>query len=566
MWSKSLKSKLIFISIFLIAFCLIGSVYAEDNATDSNAETVDDINVSFSENVYKEDLGDIDVQMPENKSGNLRATINNVEIYNENVTGSVKVPISIPKRAFPIYVVNKITDHTTYRLNLFFNGLEIKSNNTLNVMNYPQNFTCPGFTDEILKDDKVAHASLFFPESANGGAEIYIDGEFAEKIMTHTFTFMNVTNFITLPLGNHTLGVRYLGDDYYRPFYKNFTFEVVDMLISIPKNMVLDHDDCISARILNNADGIVTIYVDNQPVFKDKLDSRGEFLHSMFYDITCGSHVIEFKYVSKNFTKSKRVDVNVTYTADIWGWSYQCGDENYLVITVPPDFDKNLIRIKINNRVITNFVIDDDGWIDIDLSTWGPGNYCATVDLLAGKKYYAMSLDYNFTIMPGELTIRNADVIYSQNGYVTVYINDDTAYERDVTLKIGKAVYKAKTDEDGVVIFKTTSLKPGKYTMTVSCGALKASKPVTVKHLVKLYSVKVKKSTKKVTLKVKLAKKLKNKIITFKFNGKVYLAKTNKNGIAKVTFKVKNLKAGKRISYQARYYNDVVKKSVVVKK
>lgn len=566
MWSKSLKSKLILVSIFLMAFCLIGSAYAQDNATDFDADIVDDIQVNFTEKVYKEDLGEIDVQIPENVSGNLKAKINNVEFYNENVTGSVKVPITIPKNAFPIYVVNRITDHTTYGIYLFFNGLEIKSNHTLTVMNYPQNFTSPGFASEILKDDEESYASLFFPESANGGAEIYIDGEFAEKVETRTFTFLNITNFITLPLGNHTVGIRYLGDDYYRPFYKNFTFEVVDMLISIPKNMVLDHDDCISARILNNTDGIVTIYVDNQPVLKDKLDSRGEFLHSMFDDVTCGSHLVEFSYVAGNFTKSKKVNVNVSYTADIWGWAYECGDDNYLVITVPYDFDKNKIKIKINGKEYKNFKMDDDGWIELDLSTYAAGNYTATVDLLEGKKYYAMSLSYNFTIKPGNLKIKDVNVIYSQKGKVQVYINGITPYERYLTLTIGKNSYKVRTDYDGVITFNTANLKPGKYSISVSCGALKSTKTLTVKHLVSLNTIKLKKSTKKVTLKVKLAKKLKNKIIKFKFNGKIYLAKTNKNGIAKVTFKVKNLKAGKKITYQASYVKDVVKKTVVVKK
>ena len=566
MWSKSLKSKLILVSIFLIAFCLVGSVHAEDNITDSDSEIVDDIQVNFTEKVYKEDLGEIDVQIPENVSGNLVAKINNVEFYNENVTGPVKVPITIPEKAFPIYVVNKITDHTAYGIYLFFNGLEIRSNHTLMVMNYERNFTSPGFASEILKGDEDSYVSLFFPESANGGAEIYIDGEFAEKVDTRTFTFLNLTNFITLPLGNHTVGIRYLGDDYYYPFYKNFTFEVVDMLISIPKNIVLDHDDCISAKILNNTDGIVTIYVDNQPVFKDKLDSRGEFLHSMFDDVTCASHLVEVKYVAANFTKSKKVNVNVSYTADIWGWSYQCGDDNYLVITVPHDFDKNRIKIKINGKECKNFKMDDDGWIELDLSTYAAGNYTAAVDLLEGEKYYAMSLSYNFTIKPGNLKIGDVNVIYSQKGKVQVYINDGTPYERKLTLTIGRTSYDVMTDYGGVITFSTANLKPGKYTISVSCGTLKSTKTLTVKHLVSLNAIKLKKSTKKVTLKAKLAKKLKNKVIKFKFNGKIYLAKTNKNGIAKVTFKVKNLKAGKKIAYQASYVKDVVKKTAVVKK
>lgn len=560
----SLKSKVVTFSILLLAFCLIGSVCAADNTTDG--EITDEIQVSFPEKVYKEDMGEIDVEIPENVSGNLKATINNVEFYNENVTGSVKVPISIPKGAFPIYVVNKITDHTTYGLYLFFNGLEIKSNHTLKVMNYPQNFTCPGFASEILKDDKEAYVSLFFPESANGGAEIYIDGEFSHMVNTSTFTFLNASKFTELALGNHSVGIKYLGDDYYLPFYKNFTFEVVDMLISIPKNMLLDHDDCISARILNNTDGIVTIYVDNQPVFKDKLDSRGEFLHSMFDDITCGSHLIEFRYVSSNFTKSKKVMTNVTYDLDIWGWGYWYGNENTIEIIVPHDFDKNAVKIKINGTEYKNFKIDNSGWIDLDISDLEPGNYTVYVDLLAGKKYYAMSQTYNFTVNPGNIRISNVNAIYSQNAQVKVYINDDLAYNRYVTLKVAGNTYKVKTDYNGIATLKTSNLKPGKYSITASLGKLKSTKTLTVKHLVSLNTLKIKKSAKKVTLKAKLAKKLKNKVIRFKFNGKTYMGITDSNGVAKVTFKVKNLKAGKKITYQASYVKDTVKKTVTVKK
>ena len=64
-------------------------------------------------------------------------------------------------------------------------------------------------------------------------------------------------------------------------------------------------------------------------------------------------------------------------------------------------------------------------------------------------------------------------------------------------------------------------------------------------------------------------KYLKNKKITFKFNGKKYTAKTNKKGVAKVTIKssvLKKLKIGKKVTYQATYSKDTVKKSVKVKK
>ena len=82
----------------------------------------------------------------------------------------------------------------------------------------------------------------------------------------------------------------------------------------------------------------------------------------------------------------------------------------------------------------------------------------------------------------------------------------------------------------------------------------------------------MKKSAKRLTLYVKLTKGkalLKNKKIKFRFRGKNYYAKTNSKGIAKVTIKsnvLKKLKAGKKVTYQATYLKDTVKRSVKVKK
>ena len=71
------------------------------------------------------------------------------------------------------------------------------------------------------------------------------------------------------------------------------------------------------------------------------------------------------------------------------------------------------------------------------------------------------------------------------------------------------------------------------------------------------------------TATLKNKKAIKNKLVTFKFNGKTYKAKTNSKGIAKVTIKksvLNKLKVGKKITYQATYLKDTVKKTVKVQR
>ena len=93
------KSKIILVFILLLAICSITSAAASDNITESDQQIADDIKVSFNDTVYRQDLGSIDVEIPQNVTGNLRATINDVEFYNKNVTSSVSVPITIPHSA-----------------------------------------------------------------------------------------------------------------------------------------------------------------------------------------------------------------------------------------------------------------------------------------------------------------------------------------------------------------------------------------------------------------------------------------------------------------------------------
>ena len=138
----------------------------------------------------------------------------------------------------------------------------------------------------------------------------------------------------------------------------------------------------------------------------------------------------------------------------------------------------------------------------------------------------------------------------------------------------GKQVGKTTTNANGVATYTVTQV-PGSYKITAEALGVNVTKKLTVKHLVTLKTVTLKKSAKKLTLQATLAKVngkyLNKKTITFKINGKkVATAKTNSKGVAKITIKnpnvVKNLKVGKKATYTATYSKDTVQKSTKIKK
>lgn len=157
-----------------------------------------------------------------------------------------------------------------------------------------------------------------------------------------------------------------------------------------------------------------------------------------------------------------------------------------------------------------------------------------------------------------QVTLVNSDGKFVEGGKIVITVNG-----KSTTLK---------TNARGIAKFKVTQA-PGKYKISIKSSSKKIKKTLTVKHLLTLKSVQVKKSAKKLVLQASLGKiggkYIKNAKITFKFNGKKYFAKTNAKGVAKVTVKsaiLKKLKTGKKIIYQATYLKDTVKKTAKVKR
>ena len=172
--------------------------------------------------------------------------------------------------------------------------------------------------------------------------------------------------------------------------------------------------------------------------------------------------------------------------------------------------------------------------------------------------------DIIYDVADVKVVMKQSSVLYTGKYSVIIQGKDGkTASGISVMFKInGKTVKTAKTNSKGVATFNIPSkYVPKKYTIKAIVFGMSSSKKVTVKQILKIKTVKVKKSAKKLVLTATLkkvdGKYLKGKKITFKFNGKKFVVKTNKK---------EKLKVGKKVTYQETYLKDTVKKTVKVKK
>ena len=185
----------------------------------------------------------------------------------------------------------------------------------------------------------------------------------------------------------------------------------------------------------------------------------------------------------------------------------------------------------------------------------------------------AVNCTFDTELVDPKIVASNVEAVYAAGSYYTIKVyGKDGKLADGATVKITGKISKTLTTTNGIAKFKVTQL-PGTYKIKITALGKSLTKTITVKHLVTLKTVAVKKSAKKLVLQASLGKVngkyLNKKIVTFKFNGKTYKAKTNSKGVAKYTLKssvLKNLKVGKKITYQATYLKDTVKKTAKVKR
>lgn len=412
---------------------------------------------------------------------------------------------------------------------------------------------------------------VIVPPDFNAGLlNITIDNErYPIKIDNSGWIEFNVSK---LTAGNHTLNFRFDGDEKYYSHNETYNF-TISYGFDIPDFINYLDGSVVSIALPSSAKGYLEMYIDNTLYKSVKLVNGKASIR--VDNLSCDEHRIGLRYSGDDFEVENCSATLFIHPKIVCPYEMECGKDKYITVVTSQDTKGKIIFTIGKNKYEVPI---KDGRAVFSLKNLRIGENDIDIDFVGENGYNSTSYSY-VNVLPAKIRITGAKdmaIPYSANRYYSVKIyNNQSKLAKGVyvTFIVGKNKYKVKTDNNGVAKLKLSGFAPKAYTIAVIYKGTKVSKRLTVKHILKLNAVKVRKNAKRLVLTASLnkvdGKYLKNKIIKFRFNGKTYKAKTNSKGIAKVTIKnsiLKKIKVGKKITYNAVYLKDTAKRTVKVLK
>ena len=433
-------------------------------------------------------------------------------------------------------------------------------------------------------------------ELPNEGVIVFYDGK-TEIGQANVKRGIAELTYTPLKSGVHTISVVYNGTSRFESsksslkltVYEktNYTYVTNSSLVIIPSSDGSSDDATAVINFPSDATGIITLTISGTDYKSDMVNGVAKI---DLPDLADGvyPYIISYSGDEQYSPFTANGTFNVTKTPSDNNES----DDSKVIIDFPstfgripcgssvpidlPDDATGIITLTINGALYDSYIVEN-GAVTVKMPDLGYGDYPFTITYSGDDKYLLFARDGTlYKTVPAVapvISASNANVVYSAGSYYTIKVTGtDGKLANGVTVKISGKISKTLKTTNGVAKFKITQA-PGSYKITISALGKSITRTITVKHLVTLKSVTVKKSAKKLVLQATLGKingkYLNKKTVTFKFNGKTYKAKTDSKGIAKVTITssvLKKLKVGKSLTYQATYVKDTVKKTVKIKK
>ena len=513
---------------------------------------------------YKESY-DITVTLPGDANGQVRLTVNNNPQTSQVTDGKATFTVgNLPLGEHDVFIEYLGGDYP-----------ESSYHAVLNISHY-------GVIGEY--SDSAKYVSLLLPTNATGNLTVYNNDRKSILCSVPVVEGKARIDLSKVSVGIYDIRAYYEGDDYdVRDF--EISFKVMPK-VNITQNAIIDEDVVIFVD-LDNATGFLLIIMDGlSPVLEELKDGIVNYtLKTENYSY--GDHRVNFMYIGNSFNGDVFNEFNETtgrYVAIDYDMKILCQN---LTSKTSSDGDEWLI-VDCGNATGTLQVFLDgtlwqvveivNGLARINIAGLSNGEHNLTFLYSGDRKFGSALLSILLSVkhkVP-RIDAGNFNIDYSsKNAYsVVVYKKDGSiASGVAVTFLINNKSYGNVLSNSKGVASIVISSAPGSYKITSKALGVSVTKQLNVKKVLSLKKVTVKRSAKKLVIKATLkkvdGKYLKGKKIIFKFKGKKYTAKTNKKGVAKVTIKkkvLKKLKKGKKVTYQATYLKDTVKRTVKVKK
>ena len=420
----------------------------EDIGEDSDSR--DDVNISFDEQMYEKNLGEINVDLGDDVSGEFCILIDEEVIYNETITDShFKVPVVLPKKSYELIVnIWPGIDCRRYKVNAFLNGEDLNINKTLQVMKLPPDYSYLHFQDEVLTTND--HQIFVFPRSANGIVEIWLDGVLLNKTKAQPIIYFNKLN---LTLGNHSWKVLFYNDTYYNDFNATANFSAVNVKIQIPQILNITHDDCISVESIYKG-GTVKTYIDGMLINTSKVEDK-YFVLCLEQYLKKDSHEVKVIYENGKVKREKTQSISIVYDFDLLSEYFIYGEDNIIEIILPDTLNNKLLTVEINGTkyAFKRPAYAGNNFIEINISKLQAGNYSMHISYAGDDRFEAKDEIINFTvnyniISPDYVEYKDTSFVYlnlpeDAHGNLVVYMDDKLF--GNVTLKNGYAKIRVDT-------------------------------------------------------------------------------------------------------------------------
>lgn len=372
-------------------------------------------------------------------------------------------------------------------------------------------------------------------------------------------------SLVGFDLGEHDIKAVYTGDDYSVSDVNG----IISVGLDIKYNHAIQYGKTSTMTVyLEDADGSIDVYLDGEYV--DMADFVDGVATIKFEDLEIGQHNFELEYIGYSsfyfegmFGVYPAISVPSVVIDGSKSISIGAGDEPVGTIIVNVD-GKKFKEIDLEDEKET-----------ISLSSLATGTHKISIFYDSWDEF-SYENNYVVTVKKSTISAKDLSMFYLDGSKFKVQIKDykgkSVGKGKSVKFYVdGKLFKTVKTDSKGYASVVLNHV-PKTHSVKVVYKATTVTKKVTIKQILTLSKVTVKRSAKSLvlsaTLKKVKGKYLNNVPITFKFKDNTYRVFTNSKGVAKATIDakiLKKLKAGKSVTYQATYAGTTVKQTVKVK-